>query len=70
MNKKKIIALLLGCALLVGISPVFSLSDDGVTRVLACSDYQNPDGNEAGEKVVSSWKALTRWWPAATTTMS
>ena len=54
MNRKKVIALLLGCALLLGLSPVFSLSDDGVTRVLACSDYQNPDGNEAGEKVVSS----------------
>lgn len=54
MSTKKLIAVLLGCVLLLGMIPVFSLSDDGVTRVLACSDFQNPDGNAAGEKVVSA----------------
>lgn len=54
MSTRKVIAVLLGCVMLLGIVPVFSQSDDGVTRVLACSDYQNPDGNEAGEKVVAA----------------
>ena len=54
MNTKRIVAVLLGCVMLLGLIPVVSLSDDGVTRLLACSDYQNPDGNEAGEKVVSA----------------
>ena len=54
MLTKKLISLFLCCFLLVGLLPAVSFADGGVTRVLACSDFQHPDGNEAGQAVVSS----------------
>ena len=54
MRMKKMIAVLLCCAMAFSLLSAAAFAEDGVTRVLACSDFQNPDGNEAGKQVVSS----------------
>ena len=54
MKFKKILALALCCVMAVGLLPAVSFADDSVTRILACSDFQNPDGNDAGKQVVSA----------------
>ena len=54
MKFKKILALALCCVMAVGLLPALSFADDSVTRILACSDFQNPDGNDAGKQVVSA----------------
>ena len=54
MKMKKILALVLCCAMAFGLLSAAAYAEDGVTRVLACSDFQNPDGNEAGQQVVSA----------------
>ncbi|MBQ6065462.1 MAG: metallophosphoesterase [Clostridia bacterium] len=54
MKLKKILVLALCCVMAVGLLPAVSFADDSVTRILACSDFQNPDGNDAGKQVVSA----------------
>ena len=53
INIKKILSLLLCCAVALAALPAVCFAADGVTRVLACSDFQNPDGNDAGKAVVA-----------------
>ena len=54
MKMKKFLALVLCCVTACGLLPVCAFAEDGVTRVLACSDFQHPDGNEAGLQVVGA----------------
>ena len=51
---KKALATILSAVLLFSVICIVPSADDGVTRVLACSDFQNPKGNEAGSAVVSA----------------
>ena len=53
MKRTKIIAVILSAVMLLGVIPAFA-SAQSVTRVLAGSDYQHPDGNDAGQNTVNS----------------
>lgn len=53
MSAKKIIAVVLSCFILISAFCLSSLAAE-VTRVLAGSDFQHPDGNEAGQKTVDA----------------
>ena len=50
------IAILLSALLLLGLTPAFSFADaaDNEIRLLACSDFQHPDGNTAGTASVNA----------------
>lgn len=50
---KKLLSILLTGLLLISMFSTISLAA-GVTRVLAGSDFQHPDGNEAGQKTVTA----------------
>lgn len=53
MNFKKISALILSLVMIFSIIP-FAYAESSVTRIIAGSDFQHPDGNANGQKTVSA----------------
>ncbi len=53
MNKKRMLALIMTCLMLLSSFCISSFAAE-VTRVLAGSDFQHPDGNDAGQKTVDA----------------
>lgn len=53
MKTKRFLAVILSLVMLLCMLPVFASAQDAVT-LLAGSDFQNPDGNDAGKKEVNA----------------